>query len=384
MNKMTKIIGAAVAGVVLVGAVGAAIVWTVPSVQDRLMARVIEARVASNDTQALLNDGGLHVLLCGTGSPMPDPARANACSAVIAGGHIVIIDTGPGSWKKFAQSRLPASAIDAVLLTHLHSDHMGDLGEFGVQTWIGGRTKPLSVTGPTALPEPAEAADSNGHKFGTKGTEDVVAGLTLAYDADAAYRILHHGADYLLPDGAMLQGHNIVTPQKNELVTVYDKDGLKISAFLVDHMPVQPAYGFRAEYKGRVAVFSGDTAKVESIELFSKDADLLVHEALNNEMVQLITNTLNKTGGERLGKMAHDTLDYHVSPVDAAIMAKNANVKLLVFSHIVPPLPTALSEHMFMRGVADVRGAGDTKLGHDGMLISMPADSDKIVVSDLK
>ena len=111
---------------------------------------------------------------------------------------------------------------------------------------------------------------------------------------------------------------------------------------------------------------------------------MLVHEALNHHMVEMISTTLKELGNKRLGKMATDTEGYHTSPVEAAEIANVDGVKLLVYSHIVPPLPTALAEHMFMRGVAEARGSGDTKIAHDGMMITLPAGSDKIVVSDLR
>lgn len=382
-GKISKIVAGIVvtAGVVLAG--GFAVVWTVPGVQEALMVRTIKARLAHNPAADLLSDGALHVALCGTGSPMPDPTRANACSAVIAGGHIVIIDTGPGSWAKFSQMRLPGGKIDAVLLTHLHSDHIGDLGEFGTQSWINGRVKPLDVWGPGALPEPTTDADDKGHHFGSKTVLDVVRGFAMAYDDDAAYRILHHGADYLNPNGADMVGHEIPTPAMDELVPVYDRDGLKISAFLVDHGPVKPAYGYRVEYAGRVAVFSGDTKKTESVERFSQNADLLVHEALNHDMVKLLEAPVKDSGSPRLAKMLNDTINYHTSPVEAAEIAKAAHVKLLVLSHLVPPLPNGIAKHMFMRGEAEARGDGETRIGRDGMLITMPAGSDKVDVSDL-
>ncbi|MCE9648409.1 MAG: MBL fold metallo-hydrolase [Parvibaculum sp.] len=382
-GRGVKIVGGIAAAVVALAVIAYGVVMTVPSVQDALMVRVIKARLSDRSQAALLTDGGLHLAICGSGSPMPDPTRANACTAVIAGGHIVIIDTGPGSWKKFAQMRLPGGKIDTILLTHLHSDHIGDLGEFAVQSWINGRDKPLDIFGPAKLPSPALAPDSEGHEYGTSGTLDVVKGFALAYDADSAYRILHHGADYLIPDGARIVGHEIQTPNRDELVTVYDKDGLKISAFLVDHHPIEPAYGFRVEYAGRVAVLSGDTKKTESVERFSKGADLLIHEALNHDMVKLMEGPVKELNSPRLSKMLNDTINYHTSPVEAAEIAKAAGVKLLVYSHIVPPLVNALSEKMFMRGVAEARGDGDVRIGHDGMLISLPAGSDKVEVSNL-
>ncbi|HEY4343005.1 MAG TPA: MBL fold metallo-hydrolase [Parvibaculum sp.] len=357
----------------------AAVVWTLPSIQDRLMKRMALERLQSGDNSGLLTDNSLHILLCGTGSPMPDPSRANACTAVIAGGHIVIIDVGPGSWSRIAGAKLPATKIDTILLTHLHSDHIGALGEFAVQGWIGGRDVPLEITGPAA-PVTADPK-AEGHM---SGTAELVAGFAKAYDADEGYRISHHGANYLALGGTSLVAHEIPTPARDVLVPVFDKDGLKISAFLVDHHPVEPSYGYKVEYQGRVAIISGDTKKTESVERFSKGADLLVHEALNHDMLKLIGQALTETGGKRFAKMLHDTVGYHTSPVEAAEIAHAANVPLLVLTHIVPPLPNALARHMFMRGVAEVRGNGQTILGDDGLMISMPVGSKEITTSMLR
>jgi ribonuclease Z len=130
-------------------------------------------------------------------------------------------------------------------------------------------------------------------------------------------------------------------------------DGLKIKAFLVSHDPAEPAYGYRVTYKGRSAVVSGDTRKVQNMVRFSRDADVLVHEALNPQMVELAA-ALDKAGHVRQAEMTRDTLDYHTSPVEAAGIANEANVKLLVLTHVVPALPTALMRQMFLRDVKAV------------------------------
>ena len=105
---------------------------------------------------------------------------------------------------------------------------------------------------------------------------------------------------------------------------MFDKDGLKIEAFLASHDPAEPAYGYRITYKGRIAVVSGDTKKVQNMVRFSKDADVLIHEALNPQMVEMLAASLDQDGHTRQAKMTRDTIDYHTSPVEAAGIADEA------------------------------------------------------------
>src|SRR4029079_11289575 len=176
-----------------------AVVWFVPGVQDAIVKRLLVGQILAADHAWDGKDDALNILFCGTGSPIPDPTRAGACTAILAGGHWVIIDTGPGAWSRLARANVPAAKIDTVLLTHLHSDHIGDLGEVGVQSWIGGRDTPLEVYGPPA-PEPvALPKDEEGDTSGTSGTEQVVKGFAEAYNADAAFRIVHHLTSYMPP-----------------------------------------------------------------------------------------------------------------------------------------------------------------------------------------
>ena len=373
MKRVAIVLGAVVA--VLLAAF--ALIWFVPAVQDRIVQIAMTRQIAKAARAPYLTDDALHILLCGTGSPMPDMTRANACAAVIADGRVVVIDAGPGAW-----SRLAGAKIDTVLLTHLHSDHIGDLGEVATQSWLGGRKVPLEVFGPPAPQASERTTDAEGETFGVAGTEAVVKGFAQAYNSDAEFRIAQ-GHELVPTEAARMIGHDVPRPGPEEAVTVYDKDGLKISAFLVNHDPVEPAYGYRVEYGGRAAVISGDTARVPNMVRFSKGADLLVHEALSRDMVEMLASALDASGNSRAGTMARQIIAYHTSPVEAAAIAKEAGVPLLVFTHEVPPLRNALMRRMFLRGVADARGPGKTILGKDGLLISLPKGTKEIKTKQL-
>jgi len=359
------------------------LVWFMPGLQEKIVRGGMVRALTKAQNPDFMQDDGLHILICGTGSPMPDLTRASACAAVIAGGHVVIIDTGPGSWAKLAATNVPAAKIDTVLLTHLHSDHIGDLGELATQSWLGGRTVPLNVYGPPAPPDTERTTDEEGEIFGTSGTEAVVKGFAQSYNADTEFRIAQ-GHELVPTEAARMIGHDIPRPGLQEAVTVYDRDGLKISAFRVNHNPVEPAYGYRIDYKDRAAVISGDTTKVQNMVRFSKGADVLVHEALSNALVEMLAAALDKSGNVRAGTMARQIKAYHTTPVEAADIAREAEVPLLVYTHMVPPLRNALMRHMFMAGVDAARGdSGKTMLATDGLLITLPPGTKDITTKPL-
>src|SRR5580693_233232 len=113
---------------------------------ERLMARVFD-QAMNGDPIADLPDG-LHVGLCGSGSPMPDPTRAGPCAAVVAGRRLFVVDSGTGSTKNLSLMNLPPARVDAIFITHFHSDHIADLGELMLQRWAGGAaTSPVPVYG---------------------------------------------------------------------------------------------------------------------------------------------------------------------------------------------------------------------------------------------
>jgi ribonuclease Z len=322
---------------------------------QRFLDSQIEQGVNRAD-RAMLTSPDLQVVLCGTGSPLPDKARAGACTAIIAGGQVVLVDVGPGAWETLDLAGVPVGALSAVLLTHFHSDHIGDLGEAITQSWINGRTQPLPVYGPP-------------------GTARLVAGFDEVYAQDADARTLHHGEEYMPRAAAPAVAHEIgLGEAPNADAVVFDRDGLKVTMFRVHHDPVRPAVGYRFDYKGRAVVVSGDTAKTASTAEHAEGADLLIHEALNREMMGRISEVAARVGQPRIGKMAHDTLDYHTSPVEAAELARDAGVHTLVLTHLVPGPRNFLMRRMFLSGVSGVF-SGEVVLGEDGTRFDLPPKS---------
>lgn len=317
--------------------------------------RVVERQIERNLTrvdESVLRSPDLQVVLCGTGSPLPDPARAAACTAVIAGGHFVLVDVGPGSWEVLDLANLPIGHVDAVLLTHFHSDHIGDLGEATTQSWIAGRAAPLEV-------------------FGPPGTARVVAGFGEAYAADVEARVAHHGERWMPRAAATAVARELPLPEGTAATPVFERDGLRVTMFAVDHEPVHPAVGYRFDFAGRSVVVSGDTRRSASLVANARGADLLVHEALNRAMVERAATVARRLGRERVAKLAGDIPGYHTSPVEAAEAAREAGVPHLVLTHLVPAPPNALLRRVFLAGVADVYD-GEVTLGEDGMRFSLP------------
>ncbi|MBW2696560.1 MAG: MBL fold metallo-hydrolase, partial [Deltaproteobacteria bacterium] len=310
----------------------------------RLMRNVVARNMATNALDALPD--GLHIALCGAGSPLPDPKRSGPCVAVIAGDQLYIVDSGTGSSRILSRMQIPQGEIDGVLLTHFHSDHIDGLGELLMQRWAnGGNTAPTPVYGPP-------------------GVEQVVDGFNHAYAMDAVYRVAHHGNEVMPRAGAGARAHAFTPPEEGSAVTLVDQAGLRIVAFLVDHRPVLPAVGYRFDYAGRSVLVSGDTAKSANLQKFADGVDLLVHEALAPQLVEVLTEAADVAGRPRLAKITRDILDYHTTPVEVAEIARDTGAGHLLFYHVVPPLLLAPMEDIFLDGVEETY-AGPVTLGRD-------------------
>lgn len=326
-----------------------------------LFQRGLDARIGTDNLAGL--EDGLHVGLCGTGSPLPNPDRAGPCNIVIAGDQMFIVDIGEGGARNLNLMAIPAPDVEGVLLTHFHSDHIDGMGPLMLAYWVqGASTAPLPVHGPT-------------------GVEAIVEGFNAAYTTDNSYRTAHHGEKIAPSTGGGVEARPF--EMTGSTLVILEKSGLKITAFKVDHDPVAPAVGYRFDYKDRSVCISGDTAKSDNLERVCKGVDLLVHEALASHMVKQMTGALEKRGLENAAIITKDILDYHATPAEAAESAQAAGVKQLVLSHLVPPLPSAYLYPAFLADAPE-KFDGEITVGEDGMLFSLPANKTNIEQTQLK
>ena len=338
--------------IALVGFILVSVLTRVPAVQDRLMFSLI---LSLGGSTADLNDDSLSAVVCGSRSPIPSPGRAQTCILVNAGGNYYVVDIGDGSAANLNNWRIDTNKIRATLLTHLHSDHISDLADLHMMAWVNSaHKKPLDVFGP------------EGVQLVTQGFED-------AYQLDYQYRHDHHGDEVAPIDIVGFNPHPIDLSNP----VIINENGLKVTAFRVPHDPVEPALGYRFDYKGRSIVISGDTSYSENLIKNAKDADVLFHEAQANHQLDIMKDALADNKG--LVKVLDDIVTYHSTPIEAAQAANLANVDHLMFYHLTPAPRNKMMERMFFRGVNEVRK--DWSATEDGTMVVLPLDSNEIKIT---
>jgi ribonuclease Z len=239
--------------------------------------------------------------LLGSGVPIPDPNRFGPATLVEAGEQKLLFDAGRGATIRLWQLKIPFNQVTPLFLTHFHSDHVSGIPDLWLTGWLGGpfgrRASPFHVIGPI-------------------GTKELMNNLERAYAADIKIRI----ADENYPP----EGVRVLAEEFPGEGVVFDKDGVKVVAFEVDHgEAIKPAYGYRVEYKGRAVVISGDTRFSENVIKHATGADVLVHEVMAVRPELLKDEQVKRV-------MAH-----HTSPQEAGTVFARAAPKLAVYTHLV-------------------------------------------------
>ena len=243
------------------------------------------------------------VTLLGTGNPRPVISRFGPSILVEAGKEKLLFDCGRGATQRLYQLQIPFSAITTLFLTHLHSDHTVGIPDLWLTGWVMGRSTPLPVWGP-------------------EGTKAMMQHLEQAYAFDIHIR---RDVDTKLP-GA---GAEVVAKDIEEGV-VYDRAGVKVTAFLVDHGEIKPAFGYRVDYGGHSVTMSGDTRPSENLIKFAQGTDVLIHEVIDpGSYVDAVKSDTSE--------QAKKIIEHHTTPEQAGIVFTRVKPKLAVYSHIVPP-----------------------------------------------
>ena len=262
---------------------------------------------------------------------------------------------GNGSAVNLQQYQIPWSNVKGIFITHMHSDHMADLPDAHLASWIQGRNSPLKVYGP-------------------KGINLVTKGFELAYSADYQYRNEHHGDEILPLD---IAGYEAIEIANNEYIE-NDTAGMEILPFAVNHHPVNHAFGFKIAYKGRTLVISGDTINDGSVQKYSKDIDLLIHSAISLDIVERLRSVAPIP---QMDKIFLDIQDNHTPISQAGEIARDANVKHLLIYHAIPSPNNTIMEKVFYRPLKGIYK--DFTASVDGTRIILPIGTNEILIDEI-
>ena len=244
----------------------------------------------------------MQVIILGSGSPLPDPARAGPSTLVRTAAGDLLFDCGRGVLMRAAAVASGAGAFRALFLTHLHSDHITDLNDIFTMRWaMSFEPNPLPVFGPV-------------------GTATLLQATETMLEPDIEYRLAHHDD---------LQWRPSSTVTEIDRGVVFDDGTVRVTAAPTDHAPVRPTVGFRIDERERSVVIAGDTVPCVGLDELCVGADVLVHTVVRRDLIEQV-------GLPRLT----DVLDYHSSVPDAAQTAARTGVRTLVLTHLVPaPAP---------------------------------------------
>jgi len=253
-----------------------------------------------------VDSGKIRVTLLGTGVPTPVMERFGPSTLVEAGGETLLFDVGRGALLRLVQLKTSLNKLRSIFLTHLHSDHIVGLPDVWLTGWLIGRPEvPLRVYGP-------------------RGTKSMMEYLDKAFQFDIRIRLFD---DRTPPEGVVVLTEDITEGM------VYKHNGVKVTAFEVDHYPIQPSFGYRIDFAERSVVLSGDTRFTENLIKYAQGADVLVHEVIAADMM--------RAGSSKNMEITERVIAHHTTPEQAGEIFNRVQPKLAVYNHIIPVTATA-------------------------------------------
>jgi ribonuclease BN (tRNA processing enzyme) len=241
------------------------------------------------------------VILLGTGTPYPDPSASGPATAVVVSGRVFLFDAGPGVMRRLQAANLPINGPEALFITHLHSDHTLGYPDLILTSWVMRRRAPFPVYGPSGL---------------QRMTDHLLA----AYAEDIGIRT--NGLEQEVAGGYRVDVHEIRGG------VVYEKDGVRVTAILVEHGAWKNAFAYRIDTANRSILISGDTRPSESLVRAAAGVDVLIHEVYSASHLK----PEDRPGGKDWPRYCHE---YHTSDVELGALAARIKPKLLILDHII-------------------------------------------------
>ena len=308
-------------------------------------------------------EGILRVIFTGVSTPLT-PHIAQQSVVISVNNKNYIFDAGSRSTANFiSQGSLEAAFIEAVFITHTHSDHIGSLGELVLASWGRGRTSSLKVYGVG------------------KELQNVVDGFNLAYQPDREHRIAHHGEEFFNPEHGLLEAK--LFEVINDETLVFEDKNIQVYAFNVPHGPIHGSVGYKIVSADRTVVISGDTDIMDNYN-FVNGVDVLIHEAIIEPISISVSQSAKRLGNKRIGAIFEDINDYHANLIDyenndgLLSRLKGIDIGMLALIHIIPDKDNIVVKRTLKRFKS--LSSHDIVIADINMEILLPHNSKEIIV----